>query len=210
MNDHEWQPRLSAALAADDRRAAWQVLEATRADRDQRDVALNIVAAVAADGSELATELLVEMVDKLRLAHRGVARMLVDEDAIDDVAQDTLVAVASNISSFRGDAKFTTWLINIARNRAVDHLRRSKATEPLEENDMGDAQRISSIIATQETARNLVARLDNPYRDAVILRDLERLTYAEASERQGVTVNTMKSRVARGRAHLARMLTPRG
>jgi len=171
-----------------------------------REEALEALAERAGRGCGLSVELLVELVDDLGLHRRAVRRFLVDESAVDDVAQDTLVAVATSVGSFRGDAKFTTWLHQLARNRAVDHLRRQRATEPLADGDVGDAARISSVIASREAARALAARLPQAYRQAVWLRDVERLPYREAAQRLGRNVNTVKSQVARGRALLARML----
>jgi RNA polymerase sigma-70 factor, ECF subfamily len=72
---------------------------------------------------------------------------------------------------------------------------------------VGEAVRISSLISTRETVRQLVQRLPDRYRRAVELRDIERLPYAEAAARLGVNVNTVKSHVARGRALLAGMLS---
>jgi RNA polymerase sigma-70 factor, ECF subfamily len=158
----------------------------------------------------LALELLIEAVDELGLARHAVRRVLVDAADVEDAAQDTLIAIAAGVGSFRGDAKFTTWLHQIARNRAIDVLRRKRATGSLDEHDVGDAQRMSSVIASREHARQLVNRLPERYREAVLLRDIERASYAEAAERLGRNVNTVKAHVARGRALLARMLDDGG
>ena len=200
--------QLLAALDVGDALAARRAL----ADLGEpgREAALEPLARRAAGGGALAVELLVELLDDLDLPRRAVRRFLIDESAVDDVAQDTLIAVAGSVGSFRAEAKFTTWLHQLARNRAVDHLRRRRATEPLAEDDVGDAQRISSVIASREAARQLAARLPEPYREAVWLRDVERASYAEVARRLGRNLNTVKSHVARGRALLARMLDAGG
>jgi RNA polymerase sigma-70 factor, ECF subfamily len=97
-------------------------------------------------------------------------------------------------------------LFTIAHHRAVDHLRRQRATEPLPDGDVGDALRISSLISTREAVQQLVRRLPDHYRRGVELRNIERLSYAGAAQRLGLNVNTVKSHVARGRALLAAML----
>lgn len=196
---------LLAALDAGDRRTARRVVAALTGDAVTRDDGLDALAGRAAGGSLLALELLAEAVDELGLARRAVRRVLVDEAAVDDVVQDTLVSMATSIGSFRSEARFGTWLHRIARNRAVDHLRRQRATEPLD-GDVGEAQRMSSVIASRHRAQQLVARLPETYRQAVVLRDVQRLPYAEVAERLGRNINTVKSHVARGRALLARML----
>jgi RNA polymerase sigma-70 factor, ECF subfamily len=68
----------------------------------------------------------VEAIDATGLTRAAVACVLIDEAAVDDVTQDVLIAVARSVGSFRGDARFTTWLFRMARNLAVDHLRRSR------------------------------------------------------------------------------------
>jgi RNA polymerase sigma-70 factor, ECF subfamily len=201
---------LTVALERDDRRAAVAVLERAGDVREVRDPLLDVLAVRAATGSTLAVELLVETVDRLRLAHRMVHGLLVDETAVDDVAQDTLVAVATGIHAFRGDAAFATWLQRIARNRAIDHLRRQRATVPLEDHDVGDAVRVSSMIATQETARALIDQLPDRYRASMVLRELDRLPYAEVAEQLESNENTVRSHVARGRALLGRLVEAEG
>jgi RNA polymerase sigma-70 factor, ECF subfamily len=197
---------LTVALEGGDRRAAVAVLERAGDVREVRDPLLDLLAVRAAVGSTFAVELLVETVDRLRLAHRMVHGLLVDEMAIEDVAQDTLVAVATGIHAFRGDAAFATWLQRIARNRAIDHLRRQRATVPLEDHDVGDAVRVSSMIATQETARALIDQLPDHYRASMVLREIDRLPYAEVAEQLASNENTVRSHVARGRALLGRLV----
>ena len=197
---------LTRALERADRRTAVALLTAAGDDRERRDPLLDVLALQAAAGSALATELLVETVDRLQLAHRMIHGVLVDRHAVDDVAQDTLVAIATGIHRFRGEAAFTTWLHRLARNRAVDHLRRQRATSPLPNDDVGDAARVSSVIATQATIHDLIAQLPELYRQPLILRELDRLPYDEVAQRLGANVNTVRSHVARGRALMARLL----
>jgi RNA polymerase sigma-70 factor (ECF subfamily) len=201
-----WAERLAAALDASDVAGARRLAAAVPDDRDERSRGLDALAHRAAAGSTVALELLAELVDELGLARAGVRQVLVDESAVDDVTQDTLVSMAVSIRSFTGEAGFVTWLFTIAGRRAVDHLRRRRATEPLADDDVGEATRISSLISTRETVRQLVRRLPDRYRRAVELRDIERLSYAEAAVRLDVNVNTVKSHVARGRTMLAGML----
>lgn len=196
---------LATATAGGDGTAARRLL-ASLPDDVRREVALGQLASAAAAASPLAVELLVEQLDELRVARDAVRRFLLDETAIDDVTQDTLIGVAQSIGSFKGDAKFTTWLHQVARNRAVDHLRRRRATVALPDDDLTPADRISSLLASRETVRELLSRLPTHYREALVLRDIERLTYEETATRLGRNVNTVKSHVARGRALLAATL----
>jgi len=203
--DRRWAQRLAAALDAGDAPTARRVA-GDLPDRDARASGLDVLAHRAAAGSRIALELLAELVDELKLARAGVRQVLVDESAVDDVTQDTLVSMAASIRSFTGQAGFVTWLFTIAHHRAVDHLRRQRSTEPLADDDVGEAVRISTLISTREAVQQLVRRLPDRYYRAVELRDIERLSYTDAALRLGLNVNTVKSHVARGRALLASML----
>jgi RNA polymerase sigma-70 factor (ECF subfamily) len=216
---------LEAAVAGGNASLARRQLGELRDDADH-EAALDVLARGAAQGSPLALELLVEAVDRFGAARRAVRRFLVDESAVDDVTQDTLITVARSVGSFRGDARFTTWLHQVARNRAVDHLRRVRSTAPLDGAALGGggdgdgrdppglrpdtAARLSSVVSSQQAVHQLLAELPDRYRDAVTLRDVERLPYAEVALQLGRNVNTVKSHVARGRALLAALLVERG
>jgi RNA polymerase sigma-70 factor (ECF subfamily) len=180
-------------------------------DKAGRDAALDILARHAAGGSPMAVELLIEAIDRWGVARSAVRRVILDEAAVDDVTQDTLITVAQSVGSFRGDAKFTTWLHQLARNRAVDHLRRVRSAEPLGEHDHhSEAARMSSLVASRQAVRQLLDELPEHYRDAVLLRDVERLPYTEVATRLDRNVNTVKSHVARGRALLAGLVVREG
>lgn len=199
---------LSAALVAGDGSGARRALATTPAD-DTDDV-LHLLALEAAAGSRLATELLVERLDESGVIARFVRSALLDESAIEDVSQDCLISVAASIHSFRGESKVTTWVHRIVRHRVVDHLRRRRATSPLPEDEQSPAQRMSSMIATRTTVREAVAALPDLYREPVVLRDLEGLSYAEVAERLDRNLGTVKAQVSRGRALVAATLRGHG
>jgi RNA polymerase sigma-70 factor (ECF subfamily) len=111
--------------------------------------------------------------------------------------------VVQAIGSFQGDAKFTTWLHQLARNRSVDHLRRVRSTTSREAVEPSPAERMSSLVASRHAVRQLLDQLPPRYRDAVLLRDVEHLPYADVATRLGRNLNTVKAHVARGRALLA-------
>jgi RNA polymerase sigma-70 factor (ECF subfamily) len=168
---------------------------------------LDPVALRAAAGDVDALDDLLWAVDELRLARRTIRRLVVSEADAEEVEQDVLVAVAETIAGFRGEARFTTWLHQVARHKAIAGLRRRRQTTPLrDDDDMGDAARISSTIATRTALDGAIGGLPDLYRDAVVLRDVERCPYAEVAARLGLNVNTAKSRVARGRALAAAAL----
>jgi RNA polymerase sigma-70 factor (ECF subfamily) len=198
------QATLDAACSGD-RRAADAVLAALR--NGKPDGVLDKVAAAAAGGSLPALELLLAAVDELGLSRTAIRRLVLEPAAVDDIAQDVLITVAEKIGSFRGEARFTTWLYQIARFKAIDHLRRERHAESLDDEQLAapgrDAARISSLIADRAAIRAAIDTLPDHYRGALVLRDVERLRYAEIAERIGIPLNTAKTRVARGRALLA-------
>lgn len=200
-------PALAALLASaldGDARSRGVIATALRQD-DADGRLLDHVAIAAAGGSTAGLELLLGAVDELAITRAPIRRLLVDPDAVDDVAQDVLIAVAERIGSFRGDARFTTWLFQVARFKTIDHLRRQRESTTIDdaERELSDGQRISSMIAARTTISAAIDELPDHYREAVLLRDFERLPYAEVAATAGIPVNTAKTRVARGRALLA-------
>jgi RNA polymerase sigma-70 factor (ECF subfamily) len=203
-DDRESAAALGAALSAERHTEARRLVAGVVDDREARDEVLEVLAASGRDGDPVATELLVELIDRSGLVRAAARRVLVDESAVDEVAQDTLVVVATRLHGFRGEARFSTWLHGIARNRAVDHLRARRDDAPAVEER--PARRISSIIASRAAVDQLLARLPDHYRHAVTLRDVEQLPYADVATRLGCPESTARTRVDRGRALVATML----
>ena len=166
---------------------------------------LDRLAAAAADGSAHALDDLLQMVDDQRIANAMVRRFILNEELVEEATQDTLIKVAESIHRFRGDSKFTTWLYAIARNVAISHLRRVNPDVSLDtaENSVGDARRISSVVSERAVIQRAVEQLPEHYRLPVMLRDVERRTYEEIAAELEIELNTVRSRLARGRALLA-------
>ncbi|CAN5739269.1 sigma-70 family RNA polymerase sigma factor [soil metagenome] len=176
------------------------------AREDDRADLLDALAARASGGDLEALDLLLWAADELGLARRAVRKVLLVEDDVDDVVQDVLIAVAEGIDGFRGEARFTTWLHGIGRFKAIAHIRRRRDEAPLPDELQGDAARISSVLVTRATVRDLVAQLPDAYREVVELRDLQQLPYAEVAERLDLNEHTVRTRAARGRALAAALL----
>lgn len=176
-------------------------------DDSAADEVLNRLAVEAADGSPYALELLLGLVTDYHLATPAIARHVRDSVLAEEVEQEVLIAVARSIHRYRGDSKFTTWLWSLARNTAVSELRRQRSTTAVDD-DMGDwsQRRVSSLVAERDLVREAVFSLPPVFRETVLLRDVERLSYSEIAERQGLAINTVRSRLSRGRALLAAKL----
>jgi RNA polymerase sigma-70 factor (ECF subfamily) len=135
-----------------------------------------------------------------------------------DLTQEVFLRVFRSLKSFRaGEGSFTVWLGRLTRNLLIDHYRRSKqerATSSLEEQlpmiEQRTAEsRTEGMLAGREAGEALqaaLAKLSPELRETVILRDLEELEYREVAEILNVPEGTVKSRLNRGRAELARIL----
>lgn len=198
---------LSDALAAGDlrraRRAATQL-----ADRGEAESALDLLAEHVGESPPV-LEMLIELLDASGVVRRFASGALLDKTAVDDVSQDALISIASSMSSYDGRGKVTTWVHSIVRRRVVDHLRRQRETVALHE-DMGPAERMSSMIATRATVQDALASLADLYRVPVTLRDIEGLPYSAIAEQLDRSVGTVKSQVSRGRAMVAARLQETG
>lgn len=208
--DRGAQERLAvlAAALAGDRRAQSSIADAVGRDDDGH--LIDAIAHAAAEGDPTALDLLLAAVDDSPRTRAPIRRLLIDADAVDDVVQDVLIAVAERIGSFRSEARFTTWLHQVARNKTIDHLRRQRDAASLDDHrtELSDGERISSLIASRSTIRTALDELPERYRTAVTWRDLEHLSYDEIAIRAGIPTNTAKTHVARGRALLAGRLGP--
>lgn len=169
---------------------------------------LNELAASAASGSPYSLELLLGFVTEYRLATTAIERHVRSSTVAEEVEQEVLIAVARSIHRYRGDSLFTTWLYALARNTAISELRRQKPTSTMEEEEYGsfDQRRVSSLVAERDLIREAVQSLPPAFRETVLMRDVERLSYSEIAERQGLAINTVRSRLSRGRALLAARL----
>lgn len=178
-------------------------------DIEQSEV-LDRIAASAAAGSIHSLDLLLGLIVELRLISPAVHRLISSQAMIEDVEQDVLFTVSRSIHSFRGDAKFTTWLYSLARNVTVGHLRRLKPSSELVVDDLlndGRPRRMSSQVTQRHVVRQAIESLPPMFRQTVLLRDIEGLSYQEIAEREGLELNTVRSRLSRGRAMLASRLS---
>ena len=169
---------------------------------------LDGVAAEAAQGSPYALQLLLNLIAEHRLAYPGISRYILSSSVQEDVAQEVLIAVSRSIHRYRGDSKFTTWLYAVARNAAVAELRRSQPTVSIDEELSSEAegQRFSSRAADRQIIQVAISQLPAIFREIVYLRDIERMSYEDIAHREGLALNTVRSRLSRGRALLATQL----
>lgn len=136
-----------------------------------------------------------------------------------DLSQEVFLRVFRSLKSFRaGEGTFTVWLGRLTRNLLIDNYRRTRldrATDSIEdalpvlEEKTAMSARADGLLAGREASEALqsaLQKLSPDLRETVILRDLEELEYREIAHVLNVPEGTVKSRLNRGRAELARVL----
>jgi RNA polymerase sigma-70 factor (ECF subfamily) len=169
-----------------------------------------------------------EFHDLIRPHERSVYIMalslLHNEADAEDAAQEAFLKAFRNLARFRGESKFSTWLISIALNEARSRLRSKKAVkmDSLDEPPEGpghvspallrDWREIPSEVLERQEFRLLLqqAVTDLPliYREIFLLRDVEELSVNESAEVLGITVASAKVRLHRARIMLQKKLVP--
>lgn len=137
-------------------------------------------------------------------------RLLGDLAAAEDATQEAFIAAYRHITRFRGGS-FRAWLLRIAANACYDELRRRRArpTQPIEEAidlaSPGGSESPEVYVVRRELARHIqagLATLPPDQRLAVILRDVQGLSYEEIAQVTSSSLGTVRSRLSRGRARL--------
>lgn len=129
-----------------------------------------------------------------------------DRELAADAVQEGFIAAFRRASSYRGDAAVTTWLHRIVVNACLDRLRRLKPTNDISDYELSDGRDAQGSVVTQIAVREALQRLPEGQRLALVLVDMHGLSVAEAAATLGVAEGTIKSRCARGRAALAKIL----
>jgi RNA polymerase sigma-70 factor (ECF subfamily) len=149
-----------------------------------------------------------------------VFRFLGDYEACMDVVQEAFIKVYRYRDSYSSIAKFSTWIYTIAGNLARTEYQRRRRRKFFSINAYGEEKDETYDIPDEsyrpdqmtdsgikdEIIQKAIQKVSPAYREMVILRDIQELSYEEISEITGVTVGTVKSRINRGRAQLQKLL----
>jgi len=137
-------------------------------------------------------------------------------DEAEDLTQEIFLKVFRSLDKFNRDADFSTWLSSVARNYCIDRYRASKrerevVVEDLVAFDLAPASSGNPYRALEDQDRSSLLRrgldlLPDKLREAVVLRDLQGLSYQEMADHLGLPEGTVKSRINRGREELTRLL----
>jgi len=130
-----------------------------------------------------------------------------------DLAQETFLAAYRHLGTFRQESRFSTWLHAIAVNQARAAARRRKPAVSLDEvsqaEPVAELPTVSAGLERAELARRIAAaleRLDERYREVVVLADMHDASYEEIAETLEIPVGTVRSRLHRGRTELRTLL----
>ena len=152
-----------------------------------------------------------------------VYRMVGDYETALDLTQEIFIKIYNSLSRYRPEFKFSTWIYKIAHNAAIDHLRRSSGRERslLGGND-GDSYDLpiesEGLTPEQQTEREerrveielVVRSLPTAYRELIVLRHSQDLTYEEIVEVTGLPLGTVKNRLFRARDLMRQQFLNRG
>jgi RNA polymerase sigma-70 factor, ECF subfamily len=142
----------------------------------------------------------------------------------EDVAQEAFIKAFYNLADFRGESKFSTWLISIALNEARSRLRRQAALRIISLDELQDDSAARPVLlhhwqtlppdeVEREEVRNLlqqaVDKLPDIYREVFLLRDVEEFDINETAQMMGISTSLVKVRLHRARMMLQRLLAPR-
>jgi RNA polymerase sigma-70 factor (ECF subfamily) len=173
-------------------------------------------------GDKAAFDLLVTKYQ--RKIFRLLSRLVRDPAEIEDVAQEAFIKAYRALPNFRGDSAFYTWLYRIAINTAKNYLvalgRRAPTSTEAEIEDaetFDDGERLrdlntpDSMLVTKqvgEAVNRAIEGLAEDLRTAIVLRELEGLSYEEIAETMNCPIGTVRSRIFRAREAIAEELRP--
>jgi RNA polymerase sigma-70 factor, ECF subfamily len=167
------------------------------------------------DGDQSAWERIVQLHRRkvFNVAYKFVGR----HEEAEDLTQDIFLKVFKSLDTFDRRANFQTWLISVSRNLCIDHYRsvrqeRQTIDYQVDPNELSPVAHEPGPIAAIEQQdrvvllREALAALPESLRKAVLMRDIQELTYQEIADRLHLPEGTVKSRINRGRTELARQI----
>lgn len=152
-----------------------------------------------------------------------VSRYVYDSGEVEDITQDVFIKAYRAINGFRGDSAFYTWLYRIAINTAKNYLVSQSRRPPNSDVDAQDAELIESgaslreigtpesNVLTHELAKRVtdaVEQLPDDLRTAILLREIEGLSYEEIATVMDCPIGTVRSRIFRAREAIDKELSP--
>ena len=135
--------------------------------------------------------------------HRFIAGRVPDADTAEDILQDVYLKIHAKMESLREEDRLESWIYQITRNAIIDHYRRARPLDELSDSlasPFDDGPDAVSQLAS--SVKGMLGCLDEKYREALELTELQGLSQVELATRLDITVSGAKSRVQRGREKL--------
>ncbi|OON98283.1 MAG: RNA polymerase [Epulopiscium sp. Nele67-Bin004] len=143
-------------------------------------------------------------------------KILKDEQYAYDASQEVCLKIWKQIGKFEGNSKFSTWVYRIASNQCLDMLRKNRNVVhfngdddewllEVEDKTQNIVEHIENV-ELQNTLKIALDELKEDYRDIIILRDVKEYSYDQISDKLGVSLGTVKSRLSRARSSLKKIL----
>ncbi|MBI2620230.1 MAG: RNA polymerase sigma factor [Ignavibacteriales bacterium] len=142
---------------------------------------------------------------------RFALKLLRDPSAADDIAQETFMKAQKGVGTLRSASSLRSWLFSIARNEVYIHFRKTRGNGRIREEDIWSGETPHEDMVNSETVeivRGMIALLKPDYREVLILREYEQLSYSEIAEVTGDTESSVKSRLFKARKTLLKKLKP--
>jgi RNA polymerase sigma-70 factor, ECF subfamily len=157
-----------------------------------------------------------------------IYRFIGDYEEATDLTQETFISAYRHFDRFRGEAKVFTWLYQIARNLCINRVRqrdrqRALRIESLDQpRDLDDDESLTrevadwssspqTVLEDRELRQRIMAAIDSlppDYKEVVVLREFQNMSYNDIVEATGLTLENVKTRLSRARAMLRRKLEP--
>lgn len=159
-----------------------------------------------------------------RKLNRLLSRLIRDHGDVEDVVQETFIKVYHALPSFRGESAFYTWVYRIGTNTAKNYLEARKRRAPTStEFDANDAESFEDasqlqdintperVLQSKQIAQTVNAAMESlpeDLRNAIVLREIDGLSYEEIAEEMNCPIGTVRSRIFRAREAVAARLRP--
>jgi RNA polymerase sigma-70 factor (ECF subfamily) len=140
-----------------------------------------------------------------------VRRLAGDSDLAEDIAQEVWIQIFRALPSWRGDAKFSTWVHRVAINRTLNALRRTRRVAAIEvgiEDDSAVVEQDAEQTMLAQNIQDAANQLSPGARTVFLLHDVEGYTHEEIASELGITSGGSKSQLFKARAKLRRLLAP--
>ncbi len=191
-------------------------------DTEVSEVAIERLTKMSAEGNEQAFSQLVSIYED-SVFNMAMYITKNREDAL-DVSQEVFLKLWRTLGSFRGDCSIKSYLMKLTKNAALDLKRRNSYRQTVSltvENEEGESAQVDLPDTSEEAnpqaaylrreriekVRSAISELDEEYRQVIVMREMNGMSYREISDALGINEGTVKSRINRARAALKKILT---